>query len=272
MSDSILTGVRGYPGVYTAALSTSVAFLPLNEITNANTTDAIVKKVETQRTLDVFPAGTDSSIIAGWEAQRDLIVKYTKTGKVAATEFMGGPQVATGLVLAKPFSRGFLSIASKDPFADPVVDYGTLRNSADLDIAVEMIRAWRKMLLTPSFQKLGPTAILPPDRLTSNADLQGFVRSNLQSSVFHPVGTAPMMKKEFGGVVGPDLLVHGTKKLAVICSSILPVLPGTHTTTTMYAVGEKVRLSAFIFLFELTYPYLLCVLQAADIIKSRQVV
>lgn len=155
---------------------------------------------------------------------------------------MGMASVSTGVVLAKPLSRGFLTLSSTDPFDDPVVDYGTLINPVDLDILVESVGTWRRMLATPALQAMAPIAILPNDNVTSTPDLQNFVRQNTISSVFHPSGTAAMMKKQHGGVVGPDLLVYGTKGLSVIDASILPVIPSSHTTTVMYAVGEKVRL------------------------------
>lgn len=227
-----------------------MAFFPLNEITD--TTDTIIDKLKSQNPQDVFPAETDPTVIAGWKAERDLLVKYTKQGKLAAGEFTGRPLPGTGVVLTKPFSRGFLTINSTDPFDFPVIDFGTLRNPLDLDILVEMIKLWRKMLATPSFQTMGPTAVNPPDNLTSTEDIQNFIRANLASSIYHHAGTAPMMKKEYGGVVSPDLLVYGTKKLSVIDASILPVLPASHTTSVMYAVAEKVRLSQLILDFYLS--------------------
>ncbi|KAG8790564.1 hypothetical protein FRC16_000820 [Serendipita sp. 398] len=172
-------------------------------------------------------------------ATRDLLIKYTQQGKIAAGEFIGGTGASMGLVLLKPFSRGSLTIKSKEAFDDPVVDFGTLRNPLDLDVMTEMIKAWRRMLLTPALQTMGSAAISPADNITSTADLQAFVRANLAASLWHPSGSAPMMKKELGGVVGPDLLVYGTKGLSIIDASILPICPSTHITTTMYAVAEK---------------------------------
>lgn len=210
----------------------------MNEITDAS--NIIISKLQSQNPQDVFPAGTDSSVIAGWKAERELLVKYTKQGKIAAGEYIGGTGAGMVHVLVKPFSRGSININTTDPFADPIVDFGTLRNPLDLDMLVEMVKAWRKILHTPALQTMGPTATNPPDNVTSTADLQAFVRANLQSSLWHPTGTAAMMKKEQGGVVGPDLLVYGTKKLSIIDASILPILPSTHITSTMYAVAEKV--------------------------------
>ncbi|PVF95344.1 alcohol oxidase [Serendipita vermifera] len=232
-------------GVYTTSLGNSAAFLPLHEITSLSNT--IITKLQNQNVANFFPSGTDSSIINGFKAERDLFVKYLKQGKIAVGEFIGGTGAGMGLVLLKPFSRGFLTLKSTDAFDDPVVDFATLRNPLDLDIIIEMIKAWRRMLQTPALQTMGPTAVSPPDSVTSDADLQSFVRTNLASSLWHPSGSAPMMKKNQGGVVGPDLLVYGTKRLSIIDASIIPVCPSTHITSTMYALAEK----------------------AADIIKSR---
>ncbi|CAG8702477.1 12707_t:CDS:2, partial [Acaulospora colombiana] len=224
-------------GVYTTSLGNSAAFLPLHEITTLSNT--IINKLQNQNVANFFPSGTDSSIINGFKAERDLFVKYLKQGKIAVGEFIGGTGAGMGLVLLKPFSRGFLTLKSKDAFDDPVVDFATLRNPLDLDIITEMIKAWRRMLQTPALQTMGPTATSPPDSVTSDADIQSFIRTNLASSLWHPSGSAPMMKKNLGGVVGPDLLVYGTKRLSIIDASIIPVCPSTHITSTMYALAEK---------------------------------
>ena len=49
-----------------------------------------------------------------------------------------------------------------------------------------------------------------------------------------------MIPKELGGVVGPDLRVHGVKGLRIVDASIMPLIPAAHTTSTVYAVAEKV--------------------------------
>lgn len=52
-----------------------------------------------------------------------------------------------------------------------------------------------------------------------------------------------MLPKDKGGVVGPDLKVHGAPGLRVVDMSISPLLIGSHLSATAYAVGEKVRLA-----------------------------
>lgn len=40
----------------------------------------------------------------------------------------------------------------------------------------------------------------------------------------------------------PDLTVHGTVGLSVADNSIMPLVPGAHTSSTAYAIGEKASL------------------------------
>ena len=49
-----------------------------------------------------------------------------------------------------------------------------------------------------------------------------------------------MMPRAMGGVVGPDLKVHGADGLRIVDMSVLPLLPSSHLSATAYAVAEKV--------------------------------
>jgi choline dehydrogenase-like flavoprotein len=225
-------------GIYTTAQSNSAAFLPLNELTSAS--DTIINKLKNQNPNDFFPSGTDSAVINGWKAERDLIIKYMKSKSIAVAEFSSGATASFALALQKPFSRGFLTLSSTNPFDSPVVDFGTFRNPLDVDIFVEMVKMWRKILKTSAMQSLAPVTISPADSITTDSAIAAFIRDNASSSFSHPVGSAAMMDKSKGGVVGSDLLVYGTKQLSIVDASIIPVAPSSHTTSTMYAIGEKV--------------------------------
>jgi choline dehydrogenase-like flavoprotein len=228
-----------FKGIYTTSRGNAVAYLPLNETTS--NTSTIVNALKKQDARNLYPKGTHPSIFAGWKAQRDILAKKITTSTIATSELAFGPSVFGGLALVKPFSRGSITINSTDPFDFPVLDFATLRNPLDLDMFVAIIRTWRKITKTSALAPLQPARSFPDDSIDSTADLEEFVRSNILPTWAHPAGTAAMLKKELGGVVGTDLLVYGTQRLSVVDASIIPVCPSTHTTTTVYAIAEKVR-------------------------------
>lgn len=49
-----------------------------------------------------------------------------------------------------------------------------------------------------------------------------------------------MMPRELGGVVDAQLRVYGVDGLRVVDASIIPLVPGTHLQSSVYAIAEKV--------------------------------
>ena len=47
-----------------------------------------------------------------------------------------------------------------------------------------------------------------------------------------------MAPEHWGGVVDPDLIVHGTSNVRVVDASIFPNQIAAHPTATVYAVAE----------------------------------
>ncbi|KIM20574.1 GMC oxidoreductase [Serendipita vermifera MAFF 305830] len=225
-------------GFYTTSSGNAAAFIPLHELTNR--TDELVDAYASQEPKLQFPAGTDSTIIAGWRAQRDALLASIRAGVVAVSEYANGPTAAMAIVLEKPLSRGSITINSTDPLANPVIDYGFYKNPVDVEIQVEAIRAWRKVLSMPSWQALGAQPTNPANNITTNEQLREWVIQVSTPTTSHPSGTASMLPKNLGGVVGPDLRVYGVSKLSVVDASIIPMIPATHIQSTVYAIAEKV--------------------------------
>lgn len=219
----------------------AASFLPLHTLTNR--TDELVTAYSNQDPASQFPAGTDTTIIAGWGAQRDALLSSIRAGVVAATEFATVGGSAMAICLEKPLSRGSIYINSTDPFADPVVDFGLFKNPVDVQIMVEAIKTWRKLLTMPSFQEIGAQPTTPGDDISTDDQIKQFIVQSVYPSTSHPSGTASMLPKSLGGVVGPDLLVHGVSKLSVVDASIIPMIPATHISSTVYAIAEKVSSS-----------------------------
>lgn len=49
-----------------------------------------------------------------------------------------------------------------------------------------------------------------------------------------------MLAKELGGVVDAQLKVHGMPNLRVVDASVMPMIPATHLSSTVYAIAELV--------------------------------
>lgn len=209
-----------------------VAFLPLPNVTS---------DYQTIAKLALSSNGSASSYAesAGYNAQRSIISKlYESTeASVQETGFSSGSTVP--ITLVKPLSRGSVSIVSDNVFDEPAVDFGTFTHPSDIEIMIAAVRKNREMLSQPSMQELQPIELAPGANVITDAALRAALRVSVQPTYSHPCCTNPMMPEKLGGVVGPDLLVHGLDGLSVVDASIMPMIPATHLSATVYAVAEK---------------------------------
>ena len=186
-------------------------------------------------------SGTDSSVVDGFAAQKDLLVRQLSQTNNAAWEILNNNVGSLTVALMRPFSRGYCEIKSSNPFQPPLIDprYGS--NPADLSIFVEALRFNRRILDTPPMVELQPAEFVPPREADESALLQ-LVKDGIRTE-FHPSGTCAMLPVEKGGVVDPALRVYGTQNLRVADASIFPLIPAAHLQAAIYAVAEKVGLS-----------------------------
>lgn len=230
-------------GPYTISRGNSVAFQTLQDVSTRDTTVRLMEKVQRQKASDFLPGGTESTVLEGFERQKELLANYVSSGRVAIQEVAFGGSGGAALALEKPFSRGTININSNDPWADPVVDYRVLSNPVDLDIMVQMVKWLWKLYQAPALQELGAKCLSPDPAASSDDEIKAQIAAILVPSFAHPSSTCSMMRKEYGGVVSSDLLVYGVKHLSIVDASIIPMTPATHIQSTVYAISEKVRSS-----------------------------
>ncbi|KAF8428992.1 hypothetical protein EV426DRAFT_583223 [Tirmania nivea] len=229
-------------GPWTAGSPNSVAFLPFSTFSNRSV--ELLAAYAAQSPDTYLRPGLDARVITGHKVQRALLLAALSTPKVATMEFifLSGAnrklQTPLSVALQHAFSRGYIEINSTDPFAAPIIDLMTGSNPVDLDIYVEALKFARKVVATEAIQILQPTELTPGPLVKTDDELRIFVENTL-STMFHPSGTASMMKREWGGVVDDRLKVYGTTNLRIVDASIQPLIPATHLQATIYAVAEK---------------------------------
>lgn len=215
-----------------------MTFLPFRNITNDY--EKYIRHAKSISIQDLSPPETDQSILEGHQAQIDILLDRFASGDTAMQEstFNGDPLVI--IVNLKPLSRGSILINSTDPAADPQVDFGTFTHPTDLDAMVAILKRNRELLKSIPMQELGTVELSPGPSVQSDDAIAAALRNNTLSSWQHPVGTLAMMPEKYGGVLDTELRVHGMEGLRVVDASMMPIIPSSHTSSTVYAVAEKV--------------------------------
>lgn len=140
--------------------------------------------------------------------------------------------------IASPLSRGSVTLASSDPFDNPIIDPALLESPFDLHVMVEAIKTAKRFVEASAWKGYIIQAVGALNS-TADEDLASYAR-NSTTTVFHPVGTARMTSySNKNGVVNPDLLVKGCSGLRIVDASVLPYIPAAHPQACIYALAER---------------------------------
>jgi choline dehydrogenase-like flavoprotein len=229
-------------GPYTAWVTSSGAFLPPATFVG-EAFDAMIEEIANQKPEDFLPNDTPKELVLGYQKQKEILLASFKSKTNAWLEHPISGKGWGMCILLKPFSRGYVKINPVDPLGDPIFDYRLWSNPIDKKMHVRMQTYIRKHFLeSKAFKDLDIVEQDPiPGAVTDDAGWEDWLlnQNKLMASNGHSVGTAAMMPRELGGVVDGQLRVYGTRGLSIADTSIIPLIPGTHTQTTAYAIGEK---------------------------------
>src|SRR5262249_18716051 len=142
-------------------------------------------------------------------------------------------------VLVRPRSRGTITLASAKLSDPPVIDFRFFSDpeGADMKALIAGLKDARRILLAPAFDYYRGTAVWPSEDVTTDAQLENFVR-RYSSTIFHPVGTCRMGKDALA-VVDERLRLHGIRGLRVVDASIMPHVTTGNTNAPVIAIAEK---------------------------------
>ncbi|KZM28149.1 uncharacterized protein EKO05_0005836 [Ascochyta rabiei] len=228
-------------GPVTQSHGSSLAFLSLQSV--ASDYKQIVSTIRGQKSVDYLPAvyKNNPNLLRGYEVAKAITLELLSGTKAAAFEF---PMNAFGLAISaveRPLSRGYVALNPTNPTGNPIIQFNTFQNPADRTMIVEAIRWLRRHWKSPVLARFSPVELTPGAAAQTDDEI---IHALLENDALHPTwahqsGTCSMLPEKYGGCVGSDLRVYGTKSLSIIDASIIPLIPATHLQATMYAVAEK---------------------------------
>ena len=120
------------------------------------------------------------------------------------------------------------------------MDFNTFGNPTDLRIATEAFKFGRVLHSTKAVRgTFNPVEVSPGAAVASEEQLEKAARDTVVATTAHLSGTASLMPRELGGVVDAELKVYGVRGVRVVDASVMPMIPGAHLCSTVYAVAEK---------------------------------
>ena len=143
--------------------------------------------------------------------------------------------------LLQPKSRGSITINSSDPLQQPIINFGLLSNSDDLNLLVAAFQTYVKnisqqlQLIDKSYQLVLPV----PEILEDTTLTQQYIRE-IAGTDFHYQGHCRMAPLDQGGVVNSRGQVHGVHHLIVADNSIIPSPIDGSPMTSAYLIAWNI--------------------------------
>jgi len=145
--------------------------------------------------------------------------------------------IAMACVLLRPESRGWVKLASADPFTPPRILNNVLGTENDRAFFRRVVRQIREIWATAPLSNVLTTEIAPGPAAQSDAEIDAWVREATNTAL-HPVGSCAMGTGEMA-VCDAQLRVHGVEGLRIADASVMPRIVGGNTNAPCIMIGEK---------------------------------
>jgi choline dehydrogenase-like flavoprotein len=206
-------------GPLTHAWGNRIAFTSLQDLDPQF--ESIADALDAQEPLDHLPPiyAENPSLVEGFLKQRDILQSQFRNPEAGVVEITFGGANAVPVALQKALSRGtiFINSTDPDPSISPLIDFNVNSNPVDTLILIRAFQKAREFMSAPSVASLEPMEIVPGATVDTEADIKMTLRDSLLMPSFdHPVGTAAMMPREWGGVVVMSLRVYSVEGVQVV--------------------------------------------------------
>lgn len=141
--------------------------------------------------------------------------------------------------LCRPESRGAVTLRSADPAHAPSIVFNHLHAEQDMRDLVDGVRLVRDELIRqPAWEGFRPVELNPGPGVTSDRQLEAFVRSHCSTS-YHASGTC-RMGVDHDSVVDQEARVRGVGNLRVVDASIMPKVVSANINAPLIMMAEKI--------------------------------
>ena len=139
----------------------------------------------------------------------------------------------------KPKSRGSLAITSPDAEAAPEILFNYLQHPEDVRTWRKCLRLARQVMRQSALDGYRGREIQPGDGIESDAEVDGWVRQNVESA-YHPSCACRMGHDDDpSAVLDAECRVRGVERLRVVDSSIFPTITNGNLNAPTIMVAER---------------------------------
>jgi choline dehydrogenase len=139
--------------------------------------------------------------------------------------------------LARPGSRGAVTLRSTDPAAHPSVVFNHLRCKQDLRDLVDGVRLARDLVRQPAWERVRAEELSPGPAVQTDEELETFVRLRCGTS-YHPSGSC-RMGADPEAVVDEAGRVRALGRLRIVDASIMPFVVTGNLNAPVMMMAEK---------------------------------
>ncbi|HYD86208.1 MAG TPA: choline dehydrogenase [Vitreimonas sp.] len=137
----------------------------------------------------------------------------------------------------RPESRGTVTLASRNPFDQPLIDPRYLAEEVDRRTMRDSVRVVRDICGQDALKLYRGAEMRPGEHVRTDAEIDAWIRQNAET-IYHPVGTCRMGVDD-KAPVDEELRVRGIDSLRVIDASVMPTLIGGNTNAPTIMIAEK---------------------------------
>ncbi len=138
---------------------------------------------------------------------------------------------------SRPSSVGHIELRSANPTDKPKLHFNYLSTEDDRRRLIQGIRKTREIIAQKAFDAYRGVEILPGPQLTSDKDLLGYIKANLDTD-YHP-SCSCRMGTDSDAVVDEEMRVQGIEGLRVVDASVMPRIISANLNAPVQMIAAR---------------------------------